>query len=232
MGSDSQITKRLSADLHTEVLPLQTQEAFKACINFSLLVEKNWYLAGGTALALQVGHRSSEDLDFFTSEKEFDIELLERLIPAIGNWETTQTERGTLYGILNGASVSFIAYPFYRPSSERIGCGAIRMLVPDDIMAMKIVAVSQRGKKRDFIDLYWYLAIHGGSLSGTIQRTLEQFPDREHNLAHFLKSLVYFEDAEDDPMPRLHFEADWNEIKDYFKKKVPVATKELVGLTD
>jgi len=46
------------------------------------------------------------------------------------------------------------------------------------------------------------------------------------------KSLVYFEDAEDDPMPRLHFEADWNEIKDYFKKKVPVATKELVGLTD
>jgi len=43
---------------------------------------------------------------------------------------------------------------------------------------------------------------------------------------------VYFEDAEDDPMPRLHFEADWNEIKDYFKKKVPVATKELVGLTD
>jgi len=231
MGSDSQITKRLSADLHTEVLPPQTQEAFKACINFPSL-EKDWYLAGGTALALQVGHRSSEDLDFFTPQKDFDIERLERLIPVIGDWETTQTERATLYGILQGASVSFIAYPFYQPSNNRIYCGAIHMLLPDDIMAMKIVAVSQRGKKRDFVDLYWYLAVHGASLSATIQRTLEQFPDRQHSVPHFLKSLVYFDDAEDDPMPKLHFETDWETIKVYFKKEVPKITKELVGLTD
>lgn len=231
MGSDPQITKRSSADLHGEVLPLQTQEAFKACINFPFL-EADWYLAGGTALALQVGHRSSEDLDFFTSKKDFDIELLERLIPVIGTWETTQTEKGTLYGTLHGASVSFIAYPFYRPSNNRVYCGTIHMLVPDDIMAMKIVAVSQRGKKRDFVDLYWYLAIHGASLPATIQRTLEQFPDRQHNLPHFIKSLTYFDDAEDDPMPALHFDANWETIKKYFQNEIPRIAKELLEISD
>lgn len=231
MGIDPQVTKRSSADLHLDVLPPKTQEAFKACVNFPF-IEKDWYLAGGTALALQVGHRSSEDLDFFTPEKDFDKELVERLISGIGTWETTQTERGTLYGNLEGASVSFIAYPFHRPSGERISCGAINMLVPHDIMAMKIVAISQRGKKRDFVDMYWYLTVHGGSLSATIGRTLEQFPDRQHNLAHFIKSLTYFEDAENDPMPRLHFDADWETIKKYFQKEVPPVAKELLEIND
>ena len=86
---------------------------------------------------------------------------------------------------------------------------------------MKVVAISQRGKKRDFVDMYWYCAVYGASLTGTIRRAVSEFPGKEHSIPHFLKSLVYFDDAEDDPMPELHFEADWETVKAYFRTEVP-----------
>src|SRR3989344_993349 len=212
MGSNLEITSIAVSDLHTDVLPPETQGAFSTCIDLDFL-QPDWYLAGGTALALQVGHRSSEDLDFFTRQKEFDVAFLENALTQRGGWETTQTRAGTLFGILQGAKISFIAYPFFSPSPARLQCGTVRILVPDDIMAMKVLAISQRGRKRDFVDMYWYCNVRGGSLSETIRRAVTQFPGKEHNVPHFLKSLVYFDDAEDDPMPRLHFKADWKEIK-------------------
>jgi len=229
MGFDTKITSVDANDLHTEVLPQETQKAFSACIDLDFL-KPDWYLAGGTALALQVGHRSSEDLDFFTQHKDFDIAAMERALQNRGDWATTQTQAGTLYGIFHGAKVSFIAYPFFHPSSVRVQCDKVQMLVPDDIMVMKILAISQRGRKRDFVDMYWYCAVHGSSLLDTIRRAVAQFPGKEHNVPHFLKSLVYFEDAEDDPMPRLHFKADWKEIKAYFRKEVPPIATQLLGL--
>ncbi|MBI5470475.1 nucleotidyl transferase AbiEii/AbiGii toxin family protein [Candidatus Kaiserbacteria bacterium] len=229
MGSDPKIISIAPSDLHTEALPPETSKAFFAFVN-SDMVRSDWFLAGGTALALQVGHRSSEDLDFFTSRKDFDIAELEQTLSLHGTWETSRTSAGTLYGIFEGAKVSFIAYPFFRPSETRVQCGAIQLLVPDDIMGMKIIAISQRGKKRDFVDMYWYCAVHGGSLRDAILRAVTQFPERNHNIPHFFKSLVYFEDAEDDPMPKLHFKADWNEIKAYFKREVPRVTEEVLGL--
>ncbi len=229
MGSDPEITSVAASDLHTEVLPEETQRALSACIDFDFL-EPDWYLAGGTALALQVAHRSSEDLDFFTQRKQFDIEFLDNALTQKGDWETTQTRAGTLHGILEGAKMSFIAYPFFHPSPIRIQCGKVQMLVPDDIMAMKIFAISQRGRKRDFVDMYWYCSLHRGSLQGTIRRVVAQFPGKEHNVPHFIKSLLYFEDAEDDPMPQLNFEADWEKIKAYFRHEVPKIAEELLGL--
>ncbi len=229
MGTDLKIKSVAASDLHTEVLPQETQRAFSACLDLDFLLPY-WYLAGGTALALQVGHRSSEDLDFFTRQKEFDIAFLEEELSRRGDWETTRTRAGTLYGIFLGAKVSFIAYPFFSPSSARVQCGSVQVLVPEDIMAMKVVAISQRGKKRDFVDMYWYCAFHGASLSDTIRRAVSEFPGRKHSMPHFLKSLVYFDDAEDDPMPKLHFKADWNTIKQYFTREVPKIAMELLGI--
>ena len=229
MESDLEIKSVKVEDLHTEVLPQETRQAFSTCIELDFL-HPDWYLAGGTALALQVGHRSSEDLDFFAHQKEFDIAFLEDALTKRGNWETTRTQAGTLYGIFHDAKMSFIAYPFFEPSPARIRCGSVSMLVPDDIMVMKILAISQRGRKRDFADMYWYCAVCGGSLSDAIRRTVAQFPGRKHNIPHFLKSLVYFEDAEDDPMPQLNFKADWEDIKDYFRREVPPIAKQLLGL--
>lgn len=215
-------------DLFLDRLPPATQQGLLMAAEKELVPPENWYLAGGTALALQVGHRESVDLDFFTEEKTFNEKTLERKLVGIGNWETTLLQNGTLYGEMNEARMSFIAYPFFRPSSKHIRFGNIRILTPEDIATMKIIAVSQRGRKRDFIDLYWYCR-HREKLRTIFERALNQYP-QQHNVPHILKSLVYFADAEEDPMPRLHFEADWDQVKKFFETEVPVITKQLIGL--
>jgi len=230
MGTNTQIKECKPEEFHLEVLPHETQQAFDVYTKFEFLRSSGWYLAGGTALALQVGHRRSVDLDFFTEERTFDVEALERLLIELGDWTTTHAEKGTLYGLLLGAKTSFIAYPFFRPSGSYVQCGTIRILSPDDIAAMKIIAVSQRGKKRDFIDLYWYAAVHGASIEGAIRRAIAQYPEQEHSVAHFLKSLAYFNDAEDDPMPELFFKANWEEVKAYFRRELPPIAETLLEL--
>ena len=98
-----------------------------------------------------------------------------------------------------------------------------------DIAVMKVIAISQRGKKRDFYDLYW-LAHHGESLEMTVQKLKSQYPFVAHDYHHILKSLVYFADAEDDQTPETNFKASWKEVKDFFVKEVPRVTKRLVDL--
>ena len=230
MGSRTQVKKVAVGDLYIDALPPETQEAFRKAVNFSFLDNNGWYLAGGTALALQVGHRESLDLDFFIEGKTFDTEALERALTVADDWKTTDEAAGTLYGLLCGAKVSFIAYPFFRPSRAHVQCGAIRILLPDHIAAMKIIAVSQRGRKRDFVDLYWFSAVHGSSLLGVIERAVAQYPEQEHSSPHFIKSLTYFDDAEGDPMPDLNFKADWEGVKAYFRREVPPLAKKLLRL--
>ncbi len=215
--------------LHLDIMPRATKKAFLRCVELPWLQDSSWYLAGGTALALQVGHRVSVDLDFFTEEKDFSVEEMERLLMSSGEWTTTLIERGTLYGIFEGAKMSFIAYPFFHPSENRLRCGAVTLVSPEDIAAMKIVAVSQRGKKRDFIDLYW-LAQNRISLEDAIRLSVERYPDQHHNLPHFLKSLVYFVDAEEDPMPNVFFSVDWKTVKVFFEKEIPLLAEKMFHL--
>jgi len=73
--------------------------------------------------------------------------------------------------------------------------GSIAILQPTDLAVMKIIALSQREKKRDFFDAYW-LAQHIEPLEQTIKRLNAQYPSVAHDYHHILKSLVYFEDAE------------------------------------
>ena len=101
------------------------------------------------------------------------------------------------------------------------------MLLPEDIAAMMIEAISQRGKKRDFVDLYWY-GVHCEPLDEVILRSMNRYVKQEHNMPHIIKSLTYFKDAEKDPMPKLFFKADWQMIKNYFLREVPRITRKLL----
>lgn len=207
-------------DLFLQRLPRATSRAFLEIANTPLLVRTQWYLAGGTALALQTGHRASVDLDFFTERSGFNETAWERKLLATGKWQTSLREEGTLFGLFHGAKMSFIAYPFFHPGVRRYRYGNVAMLVPEDIAAMKIVAISQRGRKRDFIDLYWY-CVNRESLRTVIQRAVRQYPGQERNIHHILKSLVYFKDAEEDPTPRLFFTVSWERVKIFFRREVP-----------
>lgn len=216
-------------DLHLDSMPNATKRAFLSCVELEFLSRNGWYLAGGTALALQVGHRVSIDLDFFTTEQDFDADSIERELSKHGEWLTTLRENATLYGLFQGAKISFIAYPYFRPSDKMLKCQMVRLIVPKDIAAMKIIAISQRGKKRDFFDLYW-LAHNGIGIEVALLSAMEQYSNQQGNLPHFLKSLVYFVDAEDDPTPEILFKADWKTVKNYFETVVPMLAKKMLKI--
>lgn len=230
MVAHASIVNAGRADLHLDRMPRATARAFLLCAKLPLCAASQWYLAGGTALALQVGHRQSVDLDFFTPLQKISELSIERDLLATGLWRTKYRESGTIYGELAGAKMSFIAYPFFKPSKDRIRYGRVRLLVPRDIAAMKIIAISQRGRKRDFVDLYWY-CVHREPLTAILRRAAAQYPTQEHNLPHILKSLTYFADAEADPMPKLFFTATWKGIQSFFKREVATAARILLRLS-
>lgn len=209
-------------------MPKLTLKALTLLSKEEWLSRDGWYLAGGTALALQVGHRQSVDLDFFTERKDFlPVEVTKNL--SKDYWKADIVQEGTIYGKVLGAKVSFIAYPFFVPVTPKISYGEINVLHKDDIAVMKIIALSQRGRKRDFIDLYWY-AINVKPLDSVIEKLPRQYPTVAHNYHHIIKSLTYFDDAEKDVMPVLFFNVTWKEIKSYFQKEVPRIAKKLMGL--
>ena len=214
--------------LHTKILP---QAARKALDFFSVqewLKKTSWYLAGGTALTLSEGHRVSQDLDFFIRQKNINISALLEKLPE-ESWVTDVARENTIYGRLHGAKVSFIVYPFFIPKQPLLRYGAIKILHPKDIAVMKIIAISQRGRKRDFVDLYWHIK-NRESFADILSRLPGQYPSVAHDYHHILKSLMYFDDAEHDPMPKIYFLATWKEIKKYFQREVPRIAKEFIGI--
>ena len=211
---------------HLETLPGETLAALDALSKEVWLADSPWYLAGGTALALAAGHRASVDLDFFTPEKSFSLATMTGHLSMPG-WTSDILQDDTIYGRLHGAQVSFIAYPFFIPRAPKRSYGSIVVLAPEDVAVMKIVAISQRGRKRDFVDLFWY-CLHQEPLETVLKRLPDQYPSVAHDYHHILKSLTYFADAEEDPMPDLRFKAEWEEVKRYFLTEVSRAAKSLV----
>lgn len=206
-------------------LPKPTKEALDI-LSKQDWIKKDWYLAGGTALALQFDHRVSIDLDFFSTQTDFDPDFIIRTLTPYG-WETTIREKGTLYGELKGAKISFLAYPYFIPKKPFIHYENIQVLDGFDIAVMKIIAISQRGRKRDFFDLYWYVN-NKESLLGVLERVDTQFPNLAHNYHHIFKSLNYFDEAEEDPDPHIFFDKSWEDVKKYFLKIVPKIADQLL----
>lgn len=213
---------------HEEILPAKTKRALTFLSEQAWLKKTKWYLAGGTALALQFGHRQSEDLDFFLPEYDFFQPALIKKFSK-KDFHPSLLSRGTVYAALLGGKISFIAYPFFIPKLKPLWHGAVRVLAPRDIAVMKIIAISQRGRKRDFADLYWYTK-RFESLTELTMLLPKQYPTVKHNYHHLFKSLMFFDDAERDNMPPLFFDASWKEIKSYFSREAPKASKQFLHL--
>jgi len=213
---------------HTETLPSETLRALDLLAGWDWLKKSDWYLAGRIALALYAGHRQSIDLDFFTPRGTFSTGPHLNYFKNTA-WKTTVSEKGTIYGTLLQAKVSFISYPFFKRGDMPQWYGNVRVLTPGDIAVMKIIAISQRGRKRDFIDLFWYAQNHEPLIT-VIKKLPIQYPTVAHNYHHILESMMYFIDAEADPMPTLFFNADWKTVKAYFQKEIPKIAKELLQL--
>ncbi|MDD3292645.1 MAG: nucleotidyl transferase AbiEii/AbiGii toxin family protein [Candidatus Pacebacteria bacterium] len=210
-----------------DFLPQETKKAFDFLANQKWLEKTDWYLAGGTAIALQAGYRKSIDLDFFTKNNKFDNTELINNLSLCKELKIDINKEGTLYARMFDAKISFISYPFFIPKMEFIKNGTIKILQLEDIAVMKIIAISQRGKKRDFFDLYWCIK-NTESLEVIIKKLPDQYPLIAHNYNHILKSLVYFEDAENDPELSVSINISWAEIKQFFKEEITLISKKLI----
>jgi hypothetical protein len=174
-----------------------------------------FYLVGGTALALQLGHRISIDLDLFTTEtfnKENLIEVLEERYNV-----TLESERKSmLITYIDQIKVDFVKmnYPILFPPLLVEG---VRMLDIKDIAPMKLKAIVQRGSKKDFFDIYFLSQIM--PMSSIIELFQKKF--KQHEVFHVIKSLTYFEDAENYPDPMVFDKKiTWGKVKTTIQQEV------------
>ena len=174
------------------------------------------YLAGGTALALQIGHRVSYDLDFF-KEKKFKAQVFLKKISQIKDYQHERIGWQTILGKLGDVKFSLFYYQY--PLLEKpVKFKDINIAGIVDISAMKIAAISERGMKRDFVDLYFIL--QKIQLDNVLEFYERKYKKLASNLVHIKKSLVYFIDAEDEDMPKMLRQVSWKEVKKFFEQEI------------
>jgi hypothetical protein len=176
-----------------------------------------WILAGGTGLALQLGHRYSEDLDLFRAEA-FESDSLLTHLAGIGSMRIQNRAPSTLHVLIESVRFSFLRCqpPLIFEGTLYRG---VQVADPRDIAVMKLVAIGGHGSRKDFIDLYFYLEAFGG-LDSVLSLMKKRFVNIDYNAYHLIKSLVYFEDAENEPMPNMIKQTQWTHIKAALIKEV------------
>lgn len=180
-----------------------------------LSVLEAFYLAGGTGLALQLGHRKSIDLDFFSSDfpkRDLLLQSLEHLKPKI-----IQEAPGTLDLEIEGVVVTFLEYK-YRLLGKFRDFEGVKVAGVEDISCMKLSAISSRGSKKDFVDFYKILEKY--NLAELFKLFDKKFKDVKYQKTHLLKSLVYFDQAEEDPDPDMIDDIKWSEAKKTIENSV------------
>ena len=200
--------------MHTNTLPGNTSSVLQKLSQLNML--QNFYLTGGTALSLQIGHRESQDLDFFTQE-DFHSEELQRELEKMVNLGSVELSHGTLNCFFDGVKLQFLHYP-YPLLEEEITWENIQISSKLDIACTKLITVSARGSKKDFIDIYFLLKEY--PLPALFEKLTLKYANSDYNEAHILKSLVYFDDADIQPMPRMHEDVSWESAKEEIIKIV------------
>jgi Nucleotidyl transferase AbiEii toxin, Type IV TA system len=176
------------------------------------------YLAGGTALALQIGHRKSLDLDFFT-ETQFNEEQWQQKYEQEFNFDLIQKDWQTLGGVIEGVKFStfYYKYPLIDKKEKFL---SIELASLKDLSAMKLDTVIARGTKRDLIDIY-FLA-QKFTLPVMFEFYDQKFKKYEEREIMIKKALLYFEDAEKDEIPDMTLPFDWEKLKEFFLKEVHI----------
>jgi len=201
---------------------------------------EDFYLAGGTALALQIGHRVSTDLDWFSTSVRLlmpEREAIRRTLRGAsgqalderGQFAVVSEQDGLLFTRLLGAEVSFIHqhHPLLEPT---VAYGGIQLASSTDIGLMKLAAVNSRGTRRDFVDLYSLR--HVVTLDRLLELAAVKYTDRPSFLPVAARALAYFGDAEPQPMPRLLQPVEWADVRAYCEAAARRLARRLSGLED
>ncbi|MBI3822478.1 MAG: nucleotidyl transferase AbiEii/AbiGii toxin family protein [Planctomycetes bacterium] len=201
--------------LHPEILT-RRQERVLAQIG-PVLSHRGFYLVGGTAVALHLGHRRSVDFDWFTPERFEPLVLAQELREEGIPFVTDTVAPGTLHGNVGGVPVSLIRHNYPSLARPQRVLGGIRIAGRADLAAMKLAAVAQRGAKKDFVDIYAL-----GRRADSLRPMLRGYK-KKHAIeddAHLMRSLVYFDDADPERLPRMLWDVDWRTIKNTIRRWV------------
>ena len=198
--------------LYFETIDTPTLELLTQLQSIDIL--GNLRLAGDTALALQLGHRKSIDIDLF-GKIDSDILEINTALNKIGRVTLLNNSQSIHIYLINGIKVDIVNYQ-YSWLQDAMLQDRIRLATINDIAAMKLSAITGRGTKKDFVDLY-FLLNHLG-----LKEMLDLYLQKYHDGSTFLvlKSLVYFDDAEKEELPRMLIPVTWQNIKKKIKKEV------------
>lgn len=203
---------------HWNALTSATQEAFHLLSKFELT--QNFYLAGGTGLALHFGHRFSVDLDFF-AEDENAVGPAERsALRSLLDDPTlviTYDKDSTFVVTWRDVGISFFRlnlYPLVRPTFL---VKNVRLASVEEIGAMKLAAIINRGTRKDMVDLYFIL--QHVSLDALFQVAAVKYAKVRSFPVSAVRALSYFDDAEALPMPQMLHKVSWSKIKKFLEAK-------------
>ena len=187
---------------------------------------KNFYLVGGTALSLQIGHRLSLDIDLFTNDEFDKPTIIQFMTDTFGKHSKIKNNQGNILQIVteNILNVDFVKYP-YKLLDPLIETEGIRLVSKNDISAMKISAIGQRGyEAKDFIDLYYLLK------EIPFAKMIENFKLKfeTEDIQHYKRSLIFFDDVSPNSWESVKMLTEVlpiNEIKETLIKEVTEYTR-------
>jgi len=213
---------------HWEALTPATIQAFKHIERLAFI--RNYYLAGGTGLALHLGHRFSIDLDFFSADAlavGSDQRDALRVLLDDPSLVITYDTDGTFAAVWQEVGISFFRLVLYPLVQEPLLVDGIRLATLQEIGAMKLAAIIGRGTRKDLVDLYYILQTI--SLEEIFQVAAIKYAHVHSFPVSAVGALAYFTDAESFPMPRMLDRTPWSKMKQFLERQAMEAGRMRLG---
>lgn len=192
------------------------------------LYSKRFYLGGGTAIALQLGHRVSEDLDFFSEEDELLGDSRNEIISTFGDVDALITSTtGTLVFTAHNVRTGFFGYG-YPLMDDKLEFENVHVASLLDLGLMKLDALAGRASRKDFFDIY-FLA-QQVPLEKLLAQAAKKFPRFSNFALNAIENLVYFDYVEGQDSPALLRHVEWEQVKKFFVAEAKRLSKSWYGL--
>jgi hypothetical protein len=182
-------------------------------------VQRDLYLAGGVAVAMHLGHRTSLDLDLFSRSASLDLDRVRTaILGASRRVEVVSRTDVALHLRFEGTDLDVVRYPYAPLVAPRRRSGGLYVASLRDLAAMKLAAIATRGIRRDFWDLHAILTSSRVSLRQALADYERKFGVTQSDVYHVLRALAWFEDAERDmAFPRGLTASHWRVVRGFFE---------------
>lgn len=211
----------LPAELR-RILATDTAEAW---VLIAPILPARCCLAGGTALAIHLGHRESRDLDFFFTDRNLDLDSLQCSLRARGELAVTRRAAGTLSCQLGGVKVQFLCTEGQRDLDPTLLVQGIPVLGLSDLLATKVKVIGDRGELRDYFDLQQIEQLTGRRFEEGLGLYQARYgvPPEDASIPHIVQSLGYLDDVDEDHM----LPATKAQIAAYWRRRQPQVLRSL-----